>query len=82
MAVGLAAIVVVSWLLFGPVDGFHHQYSFGIFGYMFWNGEDPDPNGLLFRGFEVGISPARFVVSLALWAGALYLTVRFIKIAV
>ncbi|MGC4006483.1 MAG: hypothetical protein QM811_26510 [Pirellulales bacterium] len=64
----LVACLVSTWLFFGPLAAFHHQYLFGILGYMLWNGEDPDPAALQFvSGYEVVFSPARFAATVCLW---------------
>jgi hypothetical protein len=35
------SMIVATWLLFGPMAEFHHQYVFGILGCVLLNGEDP-----------------------------------------
>lgn len=50
MALGLV------WLI--PVAGFHHTYIVGIFGWLVINGENPNPNSVLyFHGEEYVPTP-------------------------
>jgi hypothetical protein len=61
-------MVLPTWLLFGPIAGFHHHVAFGIFFYMVWNGEDPAPGSFqLIEGYEVHVDPIRLAVSCLAW---------------
>jgi len=68
LAIGL---IVPTWLLFGPVAGFHHMISCGILGPVVLNGETPQGDHLLWGEFEVRFFPGRFAVSLLLWCGSM-----------
>jgi hypothetical protein len=57
----------VSWLLFGPIDGFHHDVSYGVFGYMLSGGEDADPGDFELFGTRYWFFPKRFVVTMVVW---------------
>jgi len=63
------AMAVPTWLLFGPIGGFHHMLLFGVFHYMFWNGEDPTRIDLRLgeETFEVLIDPIGLMVTAAVW---------------
>ena len=73
---GLVAVAMAgpTWLLFGPVGGFHHQILFGLLGYMFWNGEDPGAGGFMFCGeyYRAGISATRLGLTVDLWLACLW----------
>jgi hypothetical protein len=65
----LAIMSIPTWFLFGPIGGFHHQYGFGVFHYMLWNGEDPSRTDLRIGNerFQVLIDPLALGVSLLAW---------------
>jgi hypothetical protein len=67
--IGACAIFMTlsTWLLFGPMGGFHHLYAFGIFDYMVWDGDGPGPNLFQIGSFGVAFSLARFSMSLLVW---------------
>jgi hypothetical protein len=73
------AVLLATLLLFGPVSGFHHMYQCGVFGYMFLNGEDPDPSQWMLYGFEVTIHPVPLIVSLAVWLSVAWVSFRGVR---
>lgn len=64
----LAAVAIVTAVMFGPSSGFHHQYGFGRpVMYMVLNGEDPDPESFQIDGMEVVFNPAAFAALFFVW---------------
>lgn len=69
---GAVVVLLCVWVL--PVAGFHHTYVVGIFGWLFVNGEDPDPSSRFFiGGREYVPSPCGLPLSLAATAGVVWL---------
>ncbi|HWQ93668.1 MAG TPA: hypothetical protein VN673_18545 [Clostridia bacterium] len=66
-------IIVPTWVLFGPIAGFHHMIACGILAPVVLNGETPQGDRLLWGEFEVRFFPGRFAASLFLWCGAMLL---------
>jgi len=74
-AVGL---VVLSWLFFGPIAGFHHIIACGILAPVVLNGETPQGTHLLWGEYEVRFFAGRFAVSFILWCVALFILFRLV----
>jgi len=70
-------MLIPTYLLFGPMGGFHHIYIFGIFDYMAWNGEDPSPVHFVLgdEHFEVILHPALCLLTIAVWLGILWFVI-------
>ncbi len=64
-----AVMAIPTWLLFGPIGGFHHMIRFGLFGYMVLDGEGLYPS--VIGDYGVRFSLAAFGVSLLAWLTAL-----------
>jgi hypothetical protein len=56
-----------TWILFGPIAGFHHLYVFGVFGYMGLDGDGPDPSLPRLCGFGVVFRLVEFAMSILAW---------------
>ena len=68
--VGAGVLLMSIWAL--PISGFHHMYIVGIFGWLFINGEDPDPNSVFyFAGREyvptIGGLPINLVATVGIF---------------
>ena len=75
LAVGF---VVLSWLFFAPIMGFHHIIACGILAPVVLNGETPQGTDLLWNEYEVRFFPGRFAVSLLVWGLGLWLLFRLV----
>ena len=72
-AVGL---ILITWIFFGPITGFHHMYGFGITFYLMLNGEDPQPGDLMWGQYAVKFFPLRFAVALVFWLISVVIVLR------
>ena len=69
LIIAAALMAIPTWLLFGPLGGFHHMIRFGLFGYMILDGEGLYPS--VIGGYGVRFSLAAFGVSVLVWLVAL-----------
>ncbi|HZQ47257.1 MAG TPA: hypothetical protein VFC07_09625 [Verrucomicrobiae bacterium] len=79
--VALFALLVISWVFFGPVAGFHHMIRCGILTPVFLDAEESFPGHLMWGDYYVFFFPGRIAVSLLLWAVCVGLWYKLAKIA-
>ncbi len=60
-------VVVLTWLFFAPIAGFHHIIACGVLAPVVLNGETPQGDRLLWGEYEVRFFPGRFAASAAIW---------------
>jgi len=75
-----ATVVVLTWLFFGPIAGFHHMIRCGLLCPVFLDGESPQGGHLMWGEFEVRFFPIRIALSIALWALCLFFVMRFLRV--
>jgi hypothetical protein len=79
-ACALLALLIVTWLFFGPVTGFHHVIGCGLLGPMFLDGDTPKSGHLMWGGYEVHFFVVRFAISFVLWAVCVHFWNRFARV--
>jgi hypothetical protein len=70
--------VVLTWLFFAPIAGFHHIVACGVLAPIVLNGETPQGGRLLWGEYEVRFFPGRFAVSAAIWIASLAVAFRLL----
>ncbi len=74
---GLAVcFVLLTWLFFAPIAGFHHIIACGVLAPVVLNGETPQGDHLLWGEYEVRFFPGRFAASTAVWITSLVIAFR------
>jgi hypothetical protein len=74
------AIIVLTWLFFGPIAGFHHMIRCGLLCPVFLDGESPEGGHMMWGEFEVRFFPIRMALSIVLWALCLFFAMRFLRV--
>lgn len=73
------AVVVPTWLFFGPIAGFHHMIHCGLLCPVFLDGETRMGGPIVLGEYALVFSPGRFAISLVLWAICVFYWVRFVR---